>query len=134
MGMLEDQARELNVGWIYRMRYNRPWVRVKVAASIDGKTALENGVSQWMTGDEARADGHRWRARACAILTGIGTVLKDDPQLTVRAIATPRQPIKVVIDRRGELPPTARVLSEGKVIVFTGKPTTATRWDHGRER
>ena len=120
VGLLEDAARELNIGWIHRLRHGRPWIRVKVAASLDGRSALENGASQWITGDEARADGHRWRARACAILTGIGTVQQDDPQLTVRAIATPRQPIKVVIDRRGELPKTARVLAGGEVIVVTG--------------
>src|SRR2546430_2200772 len=103
-GLFEDEARELNVGWLHRLRYGRPWIRVKVAASLDGRTALENGASQWITGEEARADGHRWRARACAILTGIGTVRQDDPRLTVRAIATPRQPLKVVVDRPGELP------------------------------
>jgi diaminohydroxyphosphoribosylaminopyrimidine deaminase/5-amino-6-(5-phosphoribosylamino)uracil reductase len=120
IGVLQDAARELNVGWLHRLRHGRPWVRVKVAASLDGRTALENGASQWITGDQARADGHRWRARACAILTGIGTVRQDDPQLTVRAIATPRQPIKVIVDRRGELSKTARVLQGGEVIVVTG--------------
>ncbi|TMH57057.1 MAG: bifunctional diaminohydroxyphosphoribosylaminopyrimidine deaminase/5-amino-6-(5-phosphoribosylamino)uracil reductase RibD, partial [Betaproteobacteria bacterium] len=76
-GLFEDEARELNVGWIKRIQEGRPWVRVKIAASLDGRTALENGASQWITGAAARADGHRWRARACAILTGIGTVLQD---------------------------------------------------------
>ena len=74
LGLLESEANELNTGWIKRMRFGRPWVRVKIAASLDGRTALDNGSSQWITGTEARADGHRWRARACAILTGIGTV------------------------------------------------------------
>jgi len=120
IGVLEDAARELNVGWLHRLSHGRPWIRVKVAASLDGRTALENGASRWITGDEARADGHRWRARACAILTGIGTVRQDDPQLTVRAIATPRQPIKVIIDRHDELPRNARVLAGGEVIVVTG--------------
>ena len=78
----EDEARELNVGWLTRIEHGRPWVRVKIAASLDGRTALANGASQWITGEAARADGHRWRARACAMLTGIGTVLQDDPQLT----------------------------------------------------
>ena len=105
-------------------------MRVKVAASLDGRTALENGASQWITGEEARADGHRWRARACAMLTGIGTVQQDDPQLTVRAIATPRQPLKVVVDRHGELPQRARVLAGGEVIVVTA--TTPPR--SGRRR
>jgi diaminohydroxyphosphoribosylaminopyrimidine deaminase / 5-amino-6-(5-phosphoribosylamino)uracil reductase len=119
MGLFEDAARELNVGWIHRLRHGRPWIRVKVAASLDGRSALENGASQWITGEEARADGHRWRARACAILTGIGTVRQDDPRLTVRAVATSRQPLKVVVDRHGDLPITARVLADGEVIVVT---------------
>ncbi len=118
-GLLEDEARELNVGWLHRLRYGRPWIRVKVAASLDGRSALENGASQWITGEEARADGHRWRARACAILTGIGTVRQDDPRLTVRAIATPRQPLKIVVDRHGDLPAAARILDGGNVIVVT---------------
>jgi diaminohydroxyphosphoribosylaminopyrimidine deaminase/5-amino-6-(5-phosphoribosylamino)uracil reductase len=119
VGLLEDAARALNVGWIHRLRHGRPWIRIKVAASLDGRTALENGASQWITGEKARADGHRWRARACAILTGIGTVRQDDPRLTVRAIATPRQPLKVVVDRHGDLPTTARLLTGGDVIVVT---------------
>ena len=95
------EARELNIGWIQRIVDGRPWVRVKIAASLDGKTALDNGTSQWITGSAARADGHRWRARSCAILTGIGTVLQDDPQLTVRAVETSRQPLRVIVDRHG---------------------------------
>src|SRR5690606_33098627 len=82
-GLLEERARELNVGFVSRMQRGRPWVRIKVAATLDGKTALASGASQWITGPEARADGHAWRARACAILTGIGTVRADDPRLTV---------------------------------------------------
>ena len=120
IGLLEDDAREMNPGWLMRIEHGRPWVRVKIAASLDGRTALENGASQWITSDEARADGHRWRARACAILTGIGTVQHDDPQLTVRGVATPRQPLKVVVDRHGELPPNARVLADGEVLVEAG--------------
>ena len=84
IGLLEDEARELNCGWIKRVETGRPWVRLKVAASLDGRTALGNGKSQWITGQTARADGHRWRARASAILTGIGTVWQDEPQLSVR--------------------------------------------------
>ena len=125
-GLLENEARELNVGWLHRLRHGRPWIRVKVAASLDGRTALENGASQWITGEEARADGHRWRARACAILTGVGTVRQDDPRLTVRAIATPRQPLKVVVDRHGDLPATARVLDGGDVIVVTATTPIAS--------
>ena len=104
------QARELNVGFFSRMERQRPWVRMKIAASIDGQTALANGQSQWITGPEARADGHAWRARACAVLTGIGTVLEDDPQLNVRGFDVPRQPHLVVVDSRLDLPLSARLL------------------------
>lgn len=83
-GLMEDEARELNIGFVSRVTRGRPWVRLKVAATLDGRTALADGRSQWITGAEARRDGHRWRARACAILTGIGTVRADDPRLTVR--------------------------------------------------
>ena len=99
VGLLGSAARELNIGFVSRVTRGRPWVRMKVAASLDGRTALVSGESKWITGEMARSDGHRWRARACAILTGIGTVLQDDPQLTVRAVATPRQPLRIVIDR-----------------------------------
>lgn len=112
-GVLEDEAREMNIGFFARMQRGRPWVRMKTAASLDGMTALHNGESQWITGDEARADGHHWRARACAVLTGIGTVIEDDPQLTVRAIGTPRQPRRIVIDSRLQISPHARVLEGG---------------------
>ncbi len=110
-GLLEKEARELNIGFVARMSRGTPWVRLKVAASIDGTTALGNGLSQWITGDEARADGHAWRARACAILTGIGTVREDDPQLTVRAIDTPRQPQRVLVDSRLDVSVHARMLA-----------------------
>jgi diaminohydroxyphosphoribosylaminopyrimidine deaminase / 5-amino-6-(5-phosphoribosylamino)uracil reductase len=118
-GLLESESRELNIGFVSRMTRGRPWVRAKVAASIDGRTALANGASQWITGPEARADGHAWRARACAILTGVGTVLQDDPELTVRALATPRQPLRIVVDRHGQTPPNARVLADGNVLIVT---------------
>ncbi|MES2300064.1 MAG: bifunctional diaminohydroxyphosphoribosylaminopyrimidine deaminase/5-amino-6-(5-phosphoribosylamino)uracil reductase RibD [Pseudomonadota bacterium] len=110
-GVLAEAAYEMNIGFFSRMRRQRPWVRVKVAASLDGMTALHNGQSQWITGPEARADGHAWRARACAILTGIGTVKADDPQLTVRALDTPRQPRRVIVDSHLEIDPAARVLA-----------------------
>jgi len=120
-GLCEEESLELNVGWLKRMRDGRPWVRVKIAASLDGRTALEDGSSQWITGPDARADGHRWRARACAILTGIGTVTQDDPRLTVRGVDTPRQPLKVVVDRRGELPASARLVQSGSVLVISAE-------------
>ena len=120
-GLLEEEARELNIGFISRVTRGRPWVRMKIAATLDGRTALEDGRSQWITGDEARRDGHRWRARACAVLTGIGTVRADDPRLTVREVDTPRQPLRVVVDSRLEMSPTARVLP---ALVFSGKPGT----------
>ncbi len=116
-GLLENEARELNIGFISRMTRGRPWLRLKAAASLDGKTALNNGVSQWITGPEARRDGQRWRARACAILTGIGTVRDDDPQLNVRDVETPRQPLRVVVDSRLETPLTARILQGGPVLI-----------------
>src|SRR4030095_8827120 len=117
VGLLKEEARELNIGFISRMTRGRPWVRMKIAASLDGKTALTNGRSQWITGPAARRDGHHWRARACALLTGIGTIKDDDRQLTVREVSTPRQPLRVVVDSRLETPPTARVLQGGGVLV-----------------
>lgn len=117
-GLLESEARELNIGFVSRMTRGRPWLRLKAAASLDGKTALNNGVSQWITGPEARRDGHRWRARACAILTGIGTVRDDDPLLNVRDVETSRQPLRVVVDSRLEMPLTARMLQSGGPVLI----------------
>ena len=120
-GLLEAEARELNIGFVSRVTRGRPWVRLKVAATLDGRTALQDGTSQWITGAEARRDGHRWRARACAILTGIGTVKADDPQLTVREVATPRQPLRVVVDSRLETPLGAKLLQGERILVFASK-------------
>ncbi|HSS47033.1 MAG TPA: bifunctional diaminohydroxyphosphoribosylaminopyrimidine deaminase/5-amino-6-(5-phosphoribosylamino)uracil reductase RibD [Burkholderiales bacterium] len=117
-GILENEARELNIGFISRMAHGRPWVRMKIAASLDGKTALNNGKSRWITGEPARQDAHHWRARSCAVLTGIGTIKDDDPQLTVRHVKTPRQPLRVVVDSKLEILPTARVLQDGGVLIF----------------
>jgi diaminohydroxyphosphoribosylaminopyrimidine deaminase / 5-amino-6-(5-phosphoribosylamino)uracil reductase len=116
-GVLENEARELNIGFVSRMTRGRPWLRLKAAASLEGKTALNNGVSQWITGPDARRDGHRWRARASAILTGSGTVRDDDPSLTVREVETTRQPLRVVVDSRLETPATAKVLQGGPVLI-----------------
>jgi diaminohydroxyphosphoribosylaminopyrimidine deaminase / 5-amino-6-(5-phosphoribosylamino)uracil reductase len=109
-GLLAGQAYELNIGFFTRMRHGRPWVRLKTAASLDGATALDNGESQWITSPQARADGHAWRARASAILTGIGTIKVDNPQLTVRGVDTPLQPRRVIVDSRLDIEPDARVL------------------------
>jgi diaminohydroxyphosphoribosylaminopyrimidine deaminase/5-amino-6-(5-phosphoribosylamino)uracil reductase len=119
-GLMEAEAKELNIGFVSRMTRGRPWVRMKIAATLDGRTALADGRSQWITGTEARKDGHRWRARACAILTGIGTVNADDPRLTVRDVETPRQPLRVVVDSRLAIADTARILEGGSVLIFCG--------------
>ena len=109
MGVLEDKAKSLNLGFFKRMTQGVPWMRLKVAASLDGQTALSNGVSQWITSSAARQDGHAWRARACAVLTGIGTVLEDDPLLDVRDVDTPRQPTLVIVDSKLETPLNAKL-------------------------
>jgi len=109
-GVLAEAAQELNIGFFSRMVRGLPWVRLKVAASLDGATALSSGESQWITGPEARADGHAWRARASAIITGIGTVKADNPQLTVRGVDTPLQPRRVIVDSRLEIDLEARIL------------------------
>ncbi|MBB1650829.1 riboflavin biosynthesis protein RibD [Delftia sp. UME58] len=115
-----DQAWELNLGFFSRMLRGRPWVRAKVAASLDGITALSNGQSQWITSAEARHDGHAWRARSCAILTGIGTVLADNPRLDVRAVETFRQPTLIVADSQLQTPPDAALFAaQRKVVIYT---------------
>lgn len=119
VGLLAAEAHEQNIGFVSRMLRGLPWVRLKVAASLDGKTALANGESQWITGPEARRDGHAYRARSCAILSGIGTVLEDNPQLNVRDVVTPRQPLKVLVDSSLQTPADARLLGEGRVLIAT---------------
>ncbi|HMN82309.1 MAG TPA: bifunctional diaminohydroxyphosphoribosylaminopyrimidine deaminase/5-amino-6-(5-phosphoribosylamino)uracil reductase RibD [Burkholderiaceae bacterium] len=121
-GLLQQEATELNIGFVSRMARGLPWVRLKTAASLDGNTALPDGTSQWITSEAARADGHAWRARACALLTGIGTVRDDDPQLNVRLVDTPRQPLKVLVDSRLQVPASARVLSGGQVLIVCAAP------------
>ncbi len=121
-------ARELNIGFFSRVVRKRPWVRMKIAASLDGRTALENGRSQWITGPAARADGHLFRKRAGATLTGIGTVLEDDPRLDVREVPTLVQPQRVVVDSRLQTPPAARILQPpGTVWIYAGDATAAGR-------
>jgi diaminohydroxyphosphoribosylaminopyrimidine deaminase/5-amino-6-(5-phosphoribosylamino)uracil reductase len=120
-GVLSDEAREMNIGFFSRMQTGNPWVRMKAATSLDGKTALHNGVSQWITSEAARDDGHWWRARACAILSGIGTVMEDDPQLNVRAVDTPRQPRRIVVDSKLQISPNARVLAGGGTWIVTAR-------------
>ncbi len=124
-GLLEDEARELNIGFVSRMTRGRPWVRLKAAATLDGKTALENGVSQWITGAAARADGHRWRARACAVLTGIGTVREDDPQLTVRDVPCTRQPLRILVDAGLQVSLAARILQGAPILIATASADAA---------
>lgn len=123
-GLLEQEAKVLNRGFISRMTRGLPWVRLKIAASLDGKTALGNGQSQWITGPTARKDGHHWRAQACAIVTGVGTIKEDDPLLNVRDVVTQRQPWKVIVDSKLETPASAKILKNlgsAKVIIMCGK-------------
>jgi len=122
-------SRELNLGFFSRMQRHTPWVRMKIAASVDGQTALENGQSQWITGPDARADGHAWRARACAVLTGIGTVLEDDPLLNTRLVQAPRQPHLVIVDSRLETPLSAQLfqVADRQVWIYAAVDHTEKR-------
>ena len=129
------EAFELNIGFFSRMVRGRPWVRMKIAASLDGQTALANGASQWITSPEARADGHVWRRRAGAVLTGIGTVRDDDPRLDVRLVETQRQPLRVVVDSRLEIAPGARILQPpGQVLVCCAQDHSASERARGLTR
>ncbi len=122
-GLLEREAEAINRGFISRMTRGLPWVRLKIAASLDGKTALSNGQSQWITGPAARADGHHWRAQACAIVTGVGTIKEDNPFLNVREVITQRQPWKIIVDSKLETPLKANILQNlgsAKVIIMCG--------------
>ena len=122
-GLMQDQARELNAGFISRMTRGLPLIRSKIAASLDGRTALANGVSQWITGDAARRDVQHWRASACAILTGIGTVMADDPQMNVRALNIGRQPLRVVVDSQLRISPDAKILHGGNTLIAYAQDT-----------
>jgi diaminohydroxyphosphoribosylaminopyrimidine deaminase/5-amino-6-(5-phosphoribosylamino)uracil reductase len=122
-GSLGEASRELNIGFFSRMQRGRPWLRLKAAVSLDGRTALANGVSQWITGEAARSDGHAWRKRAGAVLTGVGTVLEDDPRLDVRLVPTVHQPLRVIVDSRLDTPPAARILdAPGSVLLYAAQP------------
>lgn len=135
-GILKMQAYELNIGFFKRMQYGIPWIRLKSAASLDGKTSLYNGQSKWITSQVARNDGHFWRARACAVVTGIGTIQNDNPKLNVRAIPTTRQPRRIVIDSKLSLLPTSKILDGGGTWIFTAsedRTKTAILEDHGAE-
>ena len=124
-----QESRELNIGFFSRMIRKTPWVRMKMAASLDGKTALENGVSQWITSAPARADGHAWRARACAVLTGIGTVLEDNPRLDVRLVDTPRQPHLVIVDSRLQTPLDAHLFIAGRALfIYAAVQNDEKKW------
>lgn len=145
-GVMADEAREINIGFVARMTTGRPWVRMKIAASLDAQSALANGQSQWITSEAARRDGHAWRARASALLTGIGTVRLDDPRLDVRQFETtrdttgetprdttrhaPRQPLRVLVDSRFEVPIAARIVRnvvEGKRLLVVGAVVDASK-------
>lgn len=135
VGLGSERARELNLGFLSRMVRGQPWVRMKAATSLDGKTALPNGASQWITGEAARADGQQWRARACAILTGVGTVLADNPRLDVRSMATERQPRLVIADSQLRTPPDAALFAaDRQVLIYTARadsPRAAALQDKG---
>ena len=119
-------ARDLNIGFFSRVQRGRPWLRLKIAASLDGSTALHNGSSQWITGEAARRDGHAWRRRASAVLTGIGTVLADDPRLDVRWVSTAAQPLRVVVDSHFRLPAGARLLAPPGQVLICGAADPAS--------
>jgi diaminohydroxyphosphoribosylaminopyrimidine deaminase/5-amino-6-(5-phosphoribosylamino)uracil reductase len=122
IGLMESEAQKLNCGFFSRMTRGTPWVRSKIAMSLDGRTALANGVSQWISGLAARQDVQHWRARSCAVLTGIGTILPDDPRLNVRDMESARQPMRVVLDSQLRTPSNAKILLDtegGKVLIYT---------------
>ena len=119
-GLMAPQAEELNAGFLKRMRTGRPWIRIKTAVSLDGRTALHNGESKWITGDAARQDVQRWRARSSAILTGIGTVLADDPEMSARVDEPARQPLRVVVDSHWRIPAGSRILADREAVLVAG--------------
>ena len=127
-GELADEAYELNIGFFSRVQRGRPWVRLKAAVSLDGRTALNNGASQWITGPDARADGHAFRKRAGAVLTGVGTLLEDNPRLDVRLVETVLQPLRVIVDSRLDTPPASRMLdAPGAALIYAAAPDESRR-------
>ena len=127
-GELADEAYELNIGFFSRVQRGRPWVRLKAAVSLDGRTALNNGASQWITGPDARADGHAFRKRASAVLTGVGTLLEDNPRLDVRLVETVLQPLRVIVDSRLDTPPASRMLdAPGAALIYAAAPDESRR-------
>lgn len=124
---LAQACRDLNIGFFSRFERGRPWLRMKVAASLDGRTALPNGTSQWITQSPARVDGHAWRKRAGAVVSGIGTVLEDNPRLDVREVPTQQQPLRVIVDSKLQTPPQAKVLAPpGKVLIYAAQVSAAS--------
>ncbi len=120
-GLMEAAALALNAGFVSRMSRGRPLLRSKIGMSLDGRTALANGVSQWITGSDARRDVQHWRARSCAVMTGINTVLADDAQLNVREFEVERQPLRVVLDSRLRMPLNAKILQGGKTLIYSAE-------------
>src|SRR5258706_3493555 len=127
VGLMASEALEVHRGFVSRMTRGRPWMRIKAAASLDGRIALANGESRWITGEDARRDVHALRARSCGMLTGIGTVLRDDPELTVRHVPCSRQPRRVVMDSRLDMPATAKILQGEPPMILTISEDKARR-------
>ena len=119
-GLMSAQAEALNPGFMMRMKEGRPWVRIKSAISLDGKTALYSGESKWISGEASRHDVQRWRARSSAILTGIGTVLADDPSMDTRLAEEVLQPVRVIADSRWRTPPGSRILEGPGTVLIAG--------------
>ncbi|MDI9336692.1 MAG: bifunctional diaminohydroxyphosphoribosylaminopyrimidine deaminase/5-amino-6-(5-phosphoribosylamino)uracil reductase RibD [Gammaproteobacteria bacterium] len=127
VGLLAQSTQELNVGFFKRMRHKKPWVRVKIASTLDGYLALPNGQSQWITGELARQDGQKWRARACALLSSRATVVQDDPKLDVRTVSTPRQPKLVLLDSQLRVPPSARIFDANRSVYIFAAVSPSTQ-------
>lgn len=135
VGIMSEQAESLNRGFVHRIKHGRPWVTVKIAASIDGRTAMKSGESQWISSQQSRVDVHRWRAHSSAVLTGSGTVLADDPALTVRYVQSERQPLRVIVDSNFSTPADAKVINgPGKALIATANGDYESAGDTGAEQ